>query len=146
MLHVPEHKKKARKSVVEITEWVYTKTIILWNSGRIFSEPLRGSVIILPLFTSICIHLNHCHIPATRRNFSFHDSPIPETGSRTVPLAWVSRVQNGLAGCRDEQYKGFPFHLIYFKDSQLELLIFTVYNYVHCPYSSALRTFALTKG
>ena len=31
---VPENTKKATKSVVEITEWVYTKTIILFNLGE----------------------------------------------------------------------------------------------------------------
>ena len=31
---LPENTKKATKSVVEITEWVYTKTIILWNRGE----------------------------------------------------------------------------------------------------------------
>ena len=31
---VLENTKKATKSVVEITEWVYTKTIILWNRGE----------------------------------------------------------------------------------------------------------------
>ena len=42
---VPENTKKATKSVVEITEWVYTKTIILFNlgdKGGIFNSPLRG--------------------------------------------------------------------------------------------------------
>ena len=29
-----ENTKKATKSVVEITEWVYTKTIILFNLGE----------------------------------------------------------------------------------------------------------------
>ena len=31
---VPENTKKSTKSVVEITEWVYTKTIILFNLGE----------------------------------------------------------------------------------------------------------------
>ena len=31
---VPENKKKATKSVVEITDWVYSKTIILFNLGE----------------------------------------------------------------------------------------------------------------
>ena len=31
---VPENTKKATKSVVEITEWVYTETIILFNLGE----------------------------------------------------------------------------------------------------------------
>ena len=31
---VPENTKKATKSVVEITEWVYTKAIILFNLGE----------------------------------------------------------------------------------------------------------------
>ena len=31
---VLENTKKATKSVVEITEWVYTKTIILFNLGN----------------------------------------------------------------------------------------------------------------
>ena len=31
---VPESKEKATKSVVEIIEWVYTKTIILFNLGE----------------------------------------------------------------------------------------------------------------
>ena len=31
---VPENAKKVTKSVVEITEWVYTKTIILFNLGE----------------------------------------------------------------------------------------------------------------
>ena len=38
---VPENTKKATKSVVEITEWVYTKAIILFNLGdnsRIFTS------------------------------------------------------------------------------------------------------------
>ena len=47
---VPENTKKATKSVVEISEWVYTKTIVM-NRGRTFTKPLHGSVNILPLFT-----------------------------------------------------------------------------------------------
>ena len=31
---VPENTKKATKSVVEITEWLYTKTIFLFNLGE----------------------------------------------------------------------------------------------------------------
>ena len=31
---VAENTKKATKSVVEITEWVYTKTIIVWNRAE----------------------------------------------------------------------------------------------------------------
>ena len=53
---VPENTKKVTKSVVEITEWVYTKTIILFSlgdNGGIFNSPLRGSVNILSLFTSV---------------------------------------------------------------------------------------------
>jgi len=41
---VPENTKKVTKSVVEITDWVYTKAIILFNlgelSGRIFTSRL----------------------------------------------------------------------------------------------------------
>ena len=52
---VPESKKKATKSVVEITEYILKQLFfsISVNSGRIFTSPLRGSVNILPLFTSI---------------------------------------------------------------------------------------------
>lgn len=31
---LPENTKRATNSVVEITEWVYTKTIILFNLGE----------------------------------------------------------------------------------------------------------------
>ena len=46
---VPENTKKATESVVEITEWVYTKTIILFNlneSRRIFSRLSKFSATI----------------------------------------------------------------------------------------------------